>query len=312
MANKENAYLTVLANDGYIYCVVALYASWLKTKSKYSFYCACTSGVSQATKDDLAGIGIKVFDLQPIDGLDVLAEKLMSSGYNSWVPALAKLAIYGLEQFKKFIFLDADTYIYKNLDHLFDKPHMTAVPDGAGRPTKDYKFVPGDNYFKKFNAGMVVVEPSKELLDKIITFTRQLTVDRPWADQNIVSELYPDWVKDKDLQLPVYYNCFGRHICEYETYMSKFNANDIYVLHLVGPKMSPTFGFDMYFKDTKHATFCGLVVDICEQTNKYILECHQKGLLKTVKLVRVPPQYDLVVPYVDSSDENWKALFDKY
>ena len=48
---------------------------------------------------------------------------------------------------------------------------MTAVPDGVGRLTPNYKFIPGDNYFKKFNAGMVVIKPSKELLATIISST---------------------------------------------------------------------------------------------------------------------------------------------
>ena len=309
---KEKAYLTLLANDAYIYCVIALYASWLKTSSKYKFYCACTPDVSDTIRNNLKEMNIGIIDLPKISGLEVLADKLMTSGYKSWVPALSKLAIYGLEQFSKFIFLDADTYVYKNLDHLFDKPHMTAVPDGVGRSTADYKFVPGDNYFKKFNAGMVVVEPSKELLETIIESTKTLQVDRPWADQNIVSELYPGWIKDTSKQLPVYYNCLGRHIWEYEYNIPGFDINDICVLHMVGPKMSPTYNFDTYFKDNKHASFCKLVIDILTETNKFISDNKRKGLLSNISLVKVPQQYDLVVPYVDSSDENWQVLFDKY
>jgi hypothetical protein len=59
---------------------------------------------------------------------------------------------------------------------------------------------------------MLVIEPSKALFDKIITLTKNLKIDRPWADQNIVSELYPNWPNEKEKQLPIYYNCFGRHI----------------------------------------------------------------------------------------------------
>ena len=308
----RNAYITLLANDGYIYCVIALYSSWLTTNSQYEFYCAYTEGVSEETIAKLEGIGIKTIKLSHISGLEALEKKLKDTGYNSWIPALQKLAIYGLTDFDKIVFLDADTYIFKNLDHLFEKNHLTAVPDGEGRKCKDYKFVPGDNYFKKFNAGMVVIEPSESLLNTIIESTKSLPADRPWADQNIVSELYPNWINEQDKHLPIYYNCFGRHICEYEKNISNFSTNKIYLLHLVGRKMSPTYGFEDYFKNEKHSTYCSLLRRICYNVNDYIKEQQLAGLLPGVQLIKTQQQYDLVVPYVDSTDENWQKLFNEY
>ena len=312
---KKFAYITLLDNAEYIYSVIACYSSWLKTKSNYPFYCACTKNVPTKILKNLEELNINILTLPELTGLEPLKEKLKQRGYDSWIPALAKLAIYGLEQFDKLIFLDADTYIYKNLDHLFEKPHLTGVPDGAGRKTATYKFVKGDNYFNKFNAGMFVLEPSEKLFKAITDLTQNLTIDRPWADQNIVSELYPDWPNEKDKQLPVYYNCFGRHICEYEQNIKDFSTDKIYVLHLVGKKLSPTYAFENLFNTKnchKHTTYYRLIHNICLNVNKFIQEQQARNKLLDLKLVLIPEVCDLVVPYVDANDENWRQVFRKY
>lgn len=305
-------YLTLLSNDAYMHCLIALYSSWLKTNSKYDFYCACTKDVSETARNNLKELNIKIIDLEPIKGLDNLISKLYASGYNSWVPALSKLAIYGLEQFDKIIFLDADTYMFKNIDDLFECEHLTAVQDGEGRVTKDYKFVPGDNYFKKFNAGMVVIKPSKQLLNKIILSTKNLKIDRPWADQNIVSELYQNWPNEKEKHLPIYYNCFGRHIFEYEKNIKDFSIDKIKVLHMVGKKMSSTYGFEDMFRENKHNTYCKLLTSICDNVNNFITDNHKQNKLKNISLIKSPPCCDLVVPYVDSSDSKWQEDYNKH
>lgn len=306
------AFVTLLDNEEYIYSVIACYSSWLKTESIYPFYCACTRNVPAHIIKNLEEMNINIIMLEHVTGLDNLMNKLKTSGFSSWASALQKLAIYGLEQFDKIVLLDADTYIYKNIDHLFNYPHITGVADGLGRKTNEYKFVRGDNYFKKFNAGMLIVEPSKELFNRIINFTRNLKLDRPWADQMILSELYPNWMYENDKHLPIYYNCFGRHICEYEQNIEDFSTDKIYVMHLVGRKISPKYNFDNLVKENKHSTYLKLVTDICADVNDFIDKYQKNNKLLNLKHVLYPFVCDLVVPYVDSSDKNWQELFNEY
>ena len=47
-----------------------------------------------------------------------------------WEFCLTKLRAFGLTQFKKIVFLDADIMVLKNLDQLFEKPPMTSALDG--------------------------------------------------------------------------------------------------------------------------------------------------------------------------------------
>jgi hypothetical protein len=62
--------------------------------------------------------------------------------------------------------------ILKNLDHLFEKPHMTAAVDG-----EYFNIWPNDIHF---NAGCLVIEPKKGISDKILEFTKTLnTKDFP-------------------------------------------------------------------------------------------------------------------------------------
>ncbi|WP_296859564.1 glycosyltransferase, partial [uncultured Methanobrevibacter sp.] len=48
----------------------------------------------------------------------------------TWRNCWTKFHIFNLTQFDKIVFLDADILILKNLDHLFNCPHMTSCLDG--------------------------------------------------------------------------------------------------------------------------------------------------------------------------------------
>lgn len=321
---KNYAYITMLDNEPYIYSVIALYSSWLKTQSKYDFYCGCTKNVSQHILNNLTELGIKIISLPEVSGLEKLKTKLKTSGYNSWIPALNKLAIYNLTQFDKLVFLDADTYIYENVDHLFNYPPITAVADGCGWCPKIDKFVKGDNYYKRFNAGVMVIQPSEELFNKIIKSTETLPQDRPWADQNIVNELYPNWMYESEKHLPFYYNCFGREIYNYVSLTPSFDAKKIKILHLVGRKLGPDYDFSNVFgrpDGKKHEIYYELLLDICQNVNVFIKEKQSQGLLKNLSLVKLPKasfvskntaSVDLVIPYVDCLDKNWQEIYNQY
>ena len=56
-----------------------------------------------------------------------------------------KLKVWTLTQYKKCVFLDADTLVVQNVDELFDRPELSAAPD-IGWPDI-------------FNSGVFVFEP---------------------------------------------------------------------------------------------------------------------------------------------------------
>ena len=73
---------------------------------------------------------------------------------NIWENVPSKFEIFNLTQFEKIVYLDADIYVLKNLDHLFAAPHLTAALDG-----EYFNLWEG---WPHFNAGCMVIEPSNE------------------------------------------------------------------------------------------------------------------------------------------------------
>ncbi|MBR6253134.1 MAG: hypothetical protein IKR04_04800 [Clostridia bacterium] len=108
---------------------------------------------------------------------------------STWRNCWTKLHIFNQTQFDKIVFLDADIMVLKNLDHLFNCPHMTSCLDG-----EYFNIWPGWDHF---NSGCIVIEPSNELYNKILDFANSLTEDNIpeyiIADQEILNLYFKDW-----------------------------------------------------------------------------------------------------------------------
>lgn len=87
---------------------------------------------------------------------------------------LTKLHVFRLVQFEKVIFLDADILPIQSLSHLFALPHeFSAVPD-VGWPDI-------------FNSGMMVLTPSEDKFNDIMTLVKS---KGSWdgGDQGVLNE----------------------------------------------------------------------------------------------------------------------------
>lgn len=236
---KNYAYVTLLTTDEFINGVVVLYNSWLKTKSKYPFYCIVTNDLSKKNIDILNFMGINLIFKEKIEMPDEMIKyniKHLKKCAN-WYQTFTKFYIFELEQFDKIVYLDCDIYIMKNIDEMFEYPHMSGVVDCAGlndTGTADYITV-GDNYFKYFNSGVLVIEPSRRLFEDIINFINSIKVTQILADQILLSMYYKDWKDLSHLHLSVYYNVLVPVIESYIK-LSWFNTNNIKILHFVGVK----------------------------------------------------------------------------
>jgi len=70
----------------------------------------------------------------------------------TWKNCWTKFKIFDLIEYDKIVFLDADIMVLKNLDHLFELPHMTAALDG-----EYFNLWEG---WPHFNSGCLVIEPN--------------------------------------------------------------------------------------------------------------------------------------------------------
>ncbi len=70
-----------------------------------------------------------------------------------------KIHAWRLSQYRKIVFLDADTLPLQNMDALFDRPSFSAAPD-AGWPDC-------------FNSGVFVTEPSESVYCDLVELASQ-------------------------------------------------------------------------------------------------------------------------------------------
>ena len=70
-----------------------------------------------------------------------------------------KIHCWNLTQYRKCVFLDADTLIIQNCDELFERDELSAVPD-IGWPDC-------------FNSGVFVFEPSRATYEAILEYAIQ-------------------------------------------------------------------------------------------------------------------------------------------
>lgn len=232
----NNAYITFLSSDNYIYYIISLYDSWKQTQSKYPFYCCVTQNVGLKTIQILKKIGcpyIRVNTL-PLDNVAMKGKKMC----RKYQKAFGKLIIFSLDQFDKCIFLDSDLVIKQNIDELFNKPDFSAVEDCLPVHKRPNKYQIGES---SFNSGMFVFSPSKAYYLKICKTLISLPSNIKWHDQAVLSYLNQDWMQRDELHLPYVYNTL---VAMQEKVMDKIlelygTFDDIKVFHYVTYKNAP-------------------------------------------------------------------------
>lgn len=224
------SYITLLSTNSYTIGVITLVKSLRKTNSKYPILCLITSDISS---DNIKLLIDNMIPYQRIHNIkhpfaDTLSENEKYKMYN-----YTKLRIFGLIEFKKIVFLDADMIILKNIDHLFERPHMSAC--NSGGEIEKYKG------WKYFNSGLMVIDPSKEIYDDMISKVGKIETEKNKGDQAFLHAYYNDWPNKPKLHLPHVYNVLISHLQSYidehdYTLEHESGKTDIYVLHYVGVK----------------------------------------------------------------------------
>ncbi len=231
---KNYSYVTLLTDDTYTYGICLLVASMKKVNTKYPLFVLITEDVSEPCIEILNQLKVKYkkVDKIPITNHiykhnEILNAPLAAVWKNCWT----KFHIYDLTEFDKIVFFDADVMILQNMDHLFNKPHMTAALDG-----EYWNIWPGQDHF---NAGGIVIEPSHKLFLDILNFANTFPeeevekIDQVVADQEILNLYFKDWPEHKELHLDKYYNIFAPYCQEEE--MPDLKQNTKFV-HYVGRK----------------------------------------------------------------------------
>ncbi|MDP4110376.1 MAG: glycosyltransferase, partial [Bacillota bacterium] len=170
-------YLAVLSTDDYLTGALVLHESLKRTQPKYPFAVLITKNISSSVEEALRRKEIRVIKIDDCILLDAAHQKQNENvGYKYWNYTFDSLYIFGLTEFDKIVYLDCDVIVLENLDHLFDKPHLSACLD-PGSPN--------------LSSGIMVIEPRtgafKELMDAISEVESKRYY---FGDQNVIQECY--------------------------------------------------------------------------------------------------------------------------
>lgn len=128
----------------------------------------------------------------------------------------SKLAAFGLTQWDRLVYVDADAIVLQNIDDLFAHDRFAAAPD-----------IGLDLNYDRFNSGVFCLQPSASDFARMLESLASV-VSYDGGDQGFLNELYPDF-----LCLDRSYNVLKR---VYKHHPNLFRLEDVKVLHYVGVK----------------------------------------------------------------------------
>lgn len=213
----------MLSTDSYLDGIMVLYHSLMRTGTDYPFLLLISDSVSEESRKVLSNCGIEYKLMQcTIENPTAIAKD------DHWAFTYSKLDIFSQTQYDKIVFLDADMLIVKNIDELFDKPHMSAVNAGGMLP--EYRHWTG------LNSGLMVIEPSCELYRDMLGKVGKIENVEKGGDQDFLQAYYPDWDGCQELHLDHGYNMFHCHLDRYRQfgYAIKGGRRPVKVIHYIG------------------------------------------------------------------------------
>lgn len=218
-------YVTVLTNCSYSGGVKALDKSLKRVKSQYALKVLVPPDIDTGIVSDLEKEGISVLIADDFN-VDLLS---MDNKTSHWQETFFKLKVFDLTEYDKLIFLDADMIILNNIDHLFDKPHMSCVAAGNVLHSE----------WVDLNSGMMVIQPNHDeyldLIRMIEPIYKQKTEEGIGVgDQDVIETYFADWRDNQELHLPETYNVMLGYAGHLKNKGYIQSAEDIYVYHFTG------------------------------------------------------------------------------
>ena len=220
-----NAWVTLLTQPNYLAGVRTLRASLEASGSPHPLVVMVTDGIDADCRQVLAGDGCLVREVQPLrpadDGVDGYANARFAEVWT-------KLAVWGLTDIERVVFLDADMLVTRNMDELFalDLPDGTIAACHACRCNPNriasypadwtpancfYSYCRGVEHTSEpgvvgnyLNGGFLVLTPDAAVFADMRSVLAGLAdLSRyPFAEQDFLNEYY----RDRWLPMPYVYN----------------------------------------------------------------------------------------------------------
>ncbi|XP_044288690.1 glycogenin-1 isoform X2 [Varanus komodoensis] len=230
----DQSFVTLATNDSYVKGALVLGSSLRNYRTTKRLTALITPHVSDAMRQVLE----KVFD-------EVKLVDVLDSGDSAHLAllkrpelgvTLTKLHCWGLTQFSKCVFMDADTMVLSNIDELFEREELSAAPD-PGWPDC-------------FNSGVFVYRPSIETFNQLL----QLAIEKgsfDGGDQGLLNTFFSSWATtDINKHLPFIYNLSSISIYSYLPAFKAFGTN-AKVVHFLGRMKPWNYTYDSKAKSVK-------------------------------------------------------------
>lgn len=228
MAASLNAFVTLVTSDAYLAGALVSLHSLLDVEGQspavlFETVCLVTpESVSVETIKSLRQafglvVGVDAIRTNSYKELNLLGASTLCSLFRSFEEltartgrqdlgaAMTKLHLWRLVQFRKVIYLDADTLVLQPLSHLFSLEAPFAAAPDQGWPDC-------------FNSGVMVATPAAETFDEILELNER---GGSWdgADQGLLNDFFEDrWHRlsfTYNVTPSAYYQCVRSLSCAY-------------------------------------------------------------------------------------------------
>ena len=203
------AYVTLLTSVDYLPGVIILNKNLLELNSSYPLYVMVTDNIFEKVvemlhKEKINYVKVPVIEYPPLTLRRMKNPRLETIA--------SKINVFGLNQFDKVVYLDADSFFMKNIDELFNYPNGSLYDDG--------------NPYRGF-CGLFVCNPWSHPLEYYITLIHNTTM---W-ESDIIEELWFPFKTNLDYHIPFPYFVNINHINFDSLYPLE---NNLYGLHFCG------------------------------------------------------------------------------
>ncbi|XP_053202433.1 glycogenin-1-like isoform X1 [Panonychus citri] len=223
----DEAFVTLSTNDNYCLGALVLAHSLRNVGTTRKLVILVTPSVSSDMRKCLS----KAYDLvQEVDVMHSNEHKILEVMKRPELGVtLTKLHCWRLTQFKKCIFMDADTLTLKNIDELFQKEELSAVCD-IGWPDC-------------FNTGLFVFRPSEQTFANLCALASE-SGSFDGGDQGLLNTYFSDWsTSDISRHLSFIYNMSSVSTYSYPAAYQRF-GDTVKVVHFLGALKPWMYGFN--------------------------------------------------------------------
>lgn len=118
---------------GYLKGVLALARSLQRSGCSHQLVVFVTPNVGGHERSIIESEGSLIRQVEGVEAPEAVRRLNDARGFDHWNASFSKLRILSATEFEKIILLDSDMLIVRNIDCLFDRPHLSACVAGRRR-----------------------------------------------------------------------------------------------------------------------------------------------------------------------------------